>query len=429
MRKRNLFTLILTIVLVIGIAIPITLWTCKKREKYEPTFYLDSNDLYAGSSYDTCSIKPINTTSHDNFSIVVDSRTFSDQIEDAGWVGNSYFIRYKNIVSVDDAYINVTIKNNKKETSDVQKVYLHNLADTTAMINNNEKIKQTSVHIYGTNNKQGVSGTAWIIKHLTAGDSDYSLSGSDYQYYLLTNWHVSDLFDQYKSKTFSYGFSSGEETSAVHQFDSFRQVSAATIQNNDNIGSDTYLLYADFGDFYSSNFDDVNSLCDSNGYAYKLHNDSSPIEDEVLFIGGYPIINKSSRSYKYYYIQGRADKFYGYKNKNWDKPEELSTMSHYLNNKKKWTIGNDIILKPSVCDKLMGGSSGSIVLDSVGAIVGIYWGGRNWTGTNAYCGNIETLYKINNSPICESGEFLDYSLSPNSEYTWFNQLNDIQTAP
>jgi hypothetical protein len=96
------------------------------------------------------------------------------------------------------------------------------------------------------------------------------------------------------------------------------------------------------------------------------------------------------------------------------------TMSHFLEVKSTWAIGNDIIMNPTVCNSLSGGASGSIVLDTNGDLVGIYWGGRTLEGSNAFCGNIETLCKI--APLAGSN-FLDYSLSDESTLNWYNQHN------
>jgi hypothetical protein len=90
----------------------------------------------------------------------------------------------------------------------------------------------------------------------------------------------------------------------------------------------------------------------------------------------------------------------------------MVTMSHYLNSKKYWAIGNDIIMKPTVCDDLMGGASGSIVMtyeNSEPTLVGIYWGGRTVDKTDAYCGNIETYYDTTSDDA--SYDFLNYTVN------------------
>jgi hypothetical protein len=199
---------------------------------------------------------------------------------------------------------------------------------------------------------------------------------------------------------------------------------------NNNIGFDSYLCYANFGLSDTGKFSNVNSICDANGYPFQLSNKSNASEEEQLFIGGYPV-NQSSRDTHYTFLTCRPDFSQGYKERIHDKPKEMVTMSHYLEEKKYWTIGNDVIMKPTVCDKLSGGASGSMVMTWEGGVptlVGIYWGGRTVDKTDAYCGNIETYY----APAAEdqSFNFLEYNVNSMfpTDNTYTNYYLDIPTA-
>jgi hypothetical protein len=126
----------------------------------------------------------------------------------------------------------------------------------------------------------------------------------------------------------------------------------------------------------------------------------------------------------YKYISCHSVDLFGYKNKDWySNPKELDSISHFLVDKSTWSIGNDIIMEPQTCEELSAGSSGSLVLDEDGNLIGIYWGGRVIQETNVYCGNIETLCPITNNDI--SGEFSDFSLSSNSSTHWFSNYIDM----
>jgi hypothetical protein len=77
---------------------------------------------------------------------------------------------------------------------------------------------------------------------------------------------------------------------------------------------------------------------------------------------------------------------------------ESQTISHFVNTKKNWSIGNEIILDPSSCDPLSGGASGSIAIEVSGnssnreySLVGIYFGGWREMETRLYYGGCESL--------------------------------------
>ncbi|MDR2829084.1 MAG: DUF31 family protein [Mycoplasmataceae bacterium] len=395
----------------------ISLYACKPH--YTPGYYANTDDLYMLSGYDTVSVNCINTKKTSNVLIQVEDGDIRNYITIIGWENTSYKIRYSTTISTLTSF-DITIGTTDNSFAQYTKsVFLHPSTDNDSLNVNNTNISTVSMDLFGKKGNKGASGTGWVLKHVTSSDIYYKDDGNNYQYYLMTNWHVEQMYSSINANSYSWG-----ANGVSHSFLDFHKVSGATIAGHNNIGSDTYLYYAEFN--FANNptkFSAINTLCDSNeDYSFKLASyTSDEIKTEQFFIGGYPITNRSKRTFEYKFVTCRGNDFFGYAGQDYiNNPIELVTMSHFLEVKSTWAIGNDIIMNPTVCNSLSGGASGSIVLDTNGDLVGIYWGGRTLEGSNAFCGNIETLCKI--APLAGSN-FLDYSLSDESTLNWYNQHN------
>lgn len=398
----------------------------KSCNKLEVGYYLSTNDLYLMEGYDTVYIECFNAQNHK--SVLEPEISSSDSIDLIGWSGNNYAIKYSSLSA--SAYFTITLRDKKSNVLiDNEKVYLHTSDEQKKVFDEGgiyEVISNLSFHFYGTNKTSGNvlnsgcvtpyagSGTAWIAKHLDDEDIYFDDTGSDYQYYLMTNWHVELMFEEIKPKSYWWGNEYG-----MYKFTHCIPIEHGYTNENKAIGTDTFLYYVDFGDVVDTReknrLNQINTICDENGdYPLKLRSDALALEDE-LFIGGYP----KNASYDYTFVPCRTNVIQGYEGENWNKPIEFETISHFMQTKKYWSVANDVLMKPTVCDPLSGGSSGSLVLDNESNLVGIYWGGRTIAGTDAYCGNIETLYRITS----ENGELSDFSLSQGSVFPLFSYLN------
>jgi hypothetical protein len=121
-----------------------------------------------------------------------------------------------------------------------------------------------------------------------------------------------------------------------YSFADFHTVSTATIPGYDNIGSDSYLYYAEFNSTdLPAKFSAINDLCNTSGndeYTFKLASyTSAQMQDEQFFIGGYPITNRAKRTFEYKFVTCRGNDIFGYAGKDYiNNPQELVTMSHFL---------------------------------------------------------------------------------------------------
>jgi hypothetical protein len=126
-----------------------------------------------------------------------------------------------------------------------------------------------------------------------------------------------------------------------YSFLDFHEVGGATISEHANIGSDSYLYYAEFNSSnLPSKFTAINNLCDTSGndnYTFKLASyTSAEMKNEQFFIGGYPITNRTKRIFEYKFLTCRGNDIFGYAGKDYiNSPTELVTMSHFLEKKNK----------------------------------------------------------------------------------------------
>ncbi len=179
----------------------ISLYAC--RTHYAPGYYANADDLYMDGIHNIVSVKCMNTKKTNNVDINVDDSVVGAYITILGWKGTSYQIQYTAPVETITSFsITVGTLDGSFEQYTTS-IYLHPTSDNASLNGINQNIQAVSMDLFGKKGNRGASGTAWVLKHVTSSDVDYKSDGNNLQYYLLTNWHVEDMYRSINANTYS----------------------------------------------------------------------------------------------------------------------------------------------------------------------------------------------------------------------------------
>jgi len=289
--------------------------------------------------------------------------------------------------------------------SGISSLIIHNDGSSYMVSNVKNRMASLSFPLHISDNIKGssktvgeVTGTCFVI----GKGHDYSPTNLTYDF--LTNWHVESMSEQVRSPHYLFGVPyEGTEISKVN-FSNFVWIGHGKNSSwSNNIGTDCELFEAtippvsslsnNISSIVSDKLSSINYILDNTEYGFADDITSGDEwKNQEYYIGGYP--RDSSGHYTFQFSVARINYCQGYANKDWNNPKEGSTISHFLDTKKKWSVSNDILLNPTTCDALQEGASGSLVMNNSMKIFGIFWGQRVNDSNQVESGNIEPLIGI-----------------------------------
>ncbi|MDR2828990.1 MAG: DUF31 family protein [Mycoplasmataceae bacterium] len=248
----------------------------------------------------------------------------------------------------------------------------------------------------------GYGGTGWLLKHIT-GESN------NYKYYLMTNWHVSNVMPS--NISFGYATTNAVDTAVTMQYSSLIAGDAnwnnASYWSEDGIlfGVDASLIEVDFTARTTTDanlktrLDALNTYGASGGHNNFLFNSFSNYNDlnisTAFYTGGYPGANWNGDRYpnNLAYWESGSDII----NEKWNYFDS-KTKNHSIDtNDEIFSISNAYVTPiynlpdNGPLYKLGGGASGSMMIDENGNLLGLYWGGFKNTANTQYKCAFETF--------------------------------------
>lgn len=401
MHMKHYFKKLKWTILLFLLLIPFLLSACGSQ-KNEKAFIVTSsiNNIYYGQ---TTEIKLVNTKNEKSDNV----KSIKNEILNT-------LNSYQSYLSITESSNKITATYNKNkittrtnidfnfsyqiETNFLKTLTLHPNTDEEQLNYCVKKINQITFSLLGkkaaenklsTATSPKVYGTGWLYKHI-----------SNYQYYLITNWHVQQLMEDKNVDLLYYSYGVYWNKSYL-KFKSAEKVGYCKYQDDptNTLGVDAYVYKIDFGDevpitSLKTSLDEINNNLYENNQIIYL-NEDAPYNNQEIIVGGYELEELDLPKYYSFSYTGIS----GFANNDYTVPVESENVYHRTNDKgNKFSIGNSIDVSPSFLKPLTGGGSGApaVIYDEANDVVkliGIYWG--YWqvplSGDDLFIGGIESL--------------------------------------